>query len=152
MSRFNVVFPIITGVRYSLSFSSGLAIAVPLSAADLRSAGTLAPNLVYTPAYIPGRLTVRASPWAVGLMSWLRVKPRRRGWAIGTADTVDRPARSVITLRTSILKTENKIRHQAEKNGTISEEEYKRPSQRMERQKDKAREYRLTSRRLETMK
>lgn len=35
ISRFNVVSPTLTGVRYSLSFASGLATALPLSAASL---------------------------------------------------------------------------------------------------------------------
>ena len=85
ISRFNVVSPTLTGVRYSLSSSSGLAMALPLSAASLMLWGTALPNFVNELAYIPGRLMVR--PWVSGLVSCLSEKPLR-GRATGTADTI----------------------------------------------------------------
>lgn len=58
-SKFRVVPPTLTGVRYSVSLSSGVVVAEPLSAAALTLAGMLAPYLERALAYMPGKLIVR---------------------------------------------------------------------------------------------
>lgn len=102
-SRFIVVPPTLTGVRYSSSPFSGVVTAEPLSAAALMLAGTEAPYLLRALAYMPGKLSVLVP--VAGRASWLMVKLLLRAPPIGTAEATERPARTtVILLKTTMLE------------------------------------------------
>lgn len=102
-SRFIVVPPTLTGVRYSSSSFSGVVTAEPLSAAALTLAGTEAPYLASALAYMPGKFRVLVP--VAGRASWLTVKLLLRAPPIGTAEATERQARpTVILLKTTILK------------------------------------------------
>ena len=102
-SRFRVVPPTLTGVRYSTSLFSGVVVAEPLSAAALTLAGTDAPYLFRALAYMPGKFRVLGL--ATGRASWLTVKLLLRAPPIGTAEAMERQARAaVILLKTTMLK------------------------------------------------
>lgn len=100
-SRFRVVPPTLTGVRYSTSLSSGVVVAEPLSAAALTPVGIVAPYLWRALAYMPGKLILRVL--VAGRTDWLTVNLLFP--PIGTAEVTEAiPARTAVTLlKTTIV-------------------------------------------------